>query len=133
MINSPLNPDYLPPKALELAETIGLPALQKLVEWRGGVTIYIPTPGQLSREHPLAMALGMHAALALAEEYNGGRLEVPRCDASVQAALHEEIRARRRSGEPESKVAQDVGMWGRSIRRICAAEPKNDNQGDLFE
>lgn len=134
MINSRINPDYLPPKARDLAGKIGLSALLNLVNWRGACTIYVPTPEQLTPEHPLVLAIGMQAAMVLAREYNGGPLEVPRCDAGVRALLHEEICARREAGESESSVARDVSMWPRSVRRIRAAyrQKKNDNQGDLF-
>lgn len=133
MNNGRINLDYLPPKACELEPVIGLPALLKLVEWRPAVTLYVPSPAMLTHDHPIALALGMEAAIALAKRYGGTKLEVPRCDAAVRAMLHAEIRARRAAGESESAVARDVGMWPRSVRRICAADKnRNDDQGDLF-
>jgi hypothetical protein len=127
-----LSLDMLPPRAQALAELIGLAALLALVEWRGGVMLYIPQ--RMPQEHPIACLIGLQAATALADEYGGDAIEIPRCETTLRAVLHDTIRTRRRAGETEAQVARDVGMWGRSVRRICAAaEPVADDQPDLFE
>ena len=133
-MNKDINPDYLPPKARELAADIGLAATLRLVEWRGGVGIYVPTPERLTHDHPLVEQIGWDAALILAKKYLGAYTEVPRCSSSLQAALRDQIVARRAAGESAASVALDVGIWERSVRRICtAARARDDSQGDLFE
>ncbi len=122
--------DMLPPRARELAELIGLPALMSLVDVRGGCYLYIPE--RPNEQHPIARLIGLDATQALSSVHGGESIEIPTCVTALRALLHQDIRARRRAGESESSVAQDVGMWGRSIRRICAADPQDDDQPDLF-
>lgn len=127
-----IRPDLLPPRAQALAELVGLPALLALVEARGGLMLYIPQ--RPTPEHPIAKLIGLKATQALAAEYGGDAIEIPRCETTLRALLHEEIRQRRRNGETEDQVARDVGMWGRSVRRICAAGGEvDDDQQDLFQ
>lgn len=126
-----INPDHLPPKALEIAECIGLPAFLKLVEWRGGTHIYIPEnpkPGQ-----QLDKIIGLDAARKLAYQF-AARLEIPKCDAVARAALHAAIVKRRESGESELEVALDTGFTGRWIRKIYSrhCQAINSEQQELF-
>lgn len=130
--NSSLNVDYLPPKAAELAALIGLAALIKLVEWRGGLRIYVPTPANMHADHPIAQVIGLDAAMILAGEYQGTPLEIPRCELAIRAAIHDEIRHLRQF-HTEDELALRYGMCGRSIRRICARGGRDDDaQGELF-
>jgi len=121
--------DMLPPRARELAELIGLPALITLVEARGGLPLHIPK--RVTDRHPIAQLIGIDNAESLANVYGGAPIEIPRCETTLRALLHEEIRARRRI-QTESQVAREFGMWGRSIRRICAADNRHDDHPDLF-
>ena len=126
-----INPDHLPPRAQEIAECIGLPDFLRLVEWRGGVDIYIPEipkPGQ-----QLVKIIGLESARKLAYQY-AGKLEIPKCDAAARVALHAAIVQRRKDGESEMQVALDTGFTGRWIRKIYArhCQETNDEQQNLF-
>lgn len=128
-----IDPDALPQSAKELAELIGLPALLKLVEWRGGV--YLSVPLNIHDQHPITHRIGIEAATKLTNIHGGTELEIPRCTAAIKVVLHAQIVQRRDSGETELAVARDVGVTGRWVREIRARhrQQQESGQGDMFE
>ncbi len=131
-LKADLDTELLPPFARELADLIGLNPLLKLVEVRGGLPLYVPE--KITKHHALANLIGIKAAKKLTEAYGGDSITIPNCATSIQELLHREIAERRNNGESEASVAADIGMWGRSIRRIHAKykKPDDDRQGKLL-
>lgn len=128
-----IDAQYLPPRAKDLADLVGLPALLRLVEWRGGVTLRIPTacPG---RDHELAKRLGLQATSQLVDVYGGEEIEIPRCLSAVKAVTNREMVQRRLSGETEEAVALAYGVTGRWVRMQMALHRTewDQKQVDLF-
>ncbi len=130
-LKADLNLDLLPPFGRELAGHIGLNALLKLVEVRGGLPLYVPE--KINKHHHLVKLIGSTAAKNLIKHYRNNAITIPSCATSVRELLHQEI-AERRANESEAEVAAAYGMWGRSIRRINAKakKPEDDRQGKLL-
>lgn len=121
----------LPYKTRQLANTIGLAALRTLSDWRGGVTIYIPSRKNLHRGHELVSVIGWEAAQALATE-EGRKLEVPRANQAMTAALQAEIRAYRAT-HSEAETALRFRVGARWVRRLMSQADKLPGpQTDLF-
>ena len=123
----------LPASARALRERIGLAALQKLVAARGGSRVYVPMQPEVGCT--LARLIGHEAARALAAEYGGEHIEIPKCDAALRALRDAELQKRIEAGESVSRVALDAGLTERHLRRILAQarQAGASRQKDLFE
>ncbi|WP_018169111.1 Mor transcription activator family protein [Thioalkalivibrio sp. ALMg9] len=112
--------DCLPPQAAELADIIGLPALQALVDTAGGTTVHVPQPQYLRDDHRLVQALGWSAARQLAQHYQRERVVVPRCVDALRAARDEEVRALTEAGWSARHLALRYHLTERQIKNIRA-------------
>lgn len=126
------NPEHLPPSAKEMAEIIGLPALQNLVEKRGGVAIDVPKKKPWDAKHPITQSIGEQAAHKLWSIYQGERLEIPRCKAAIVKAIHARIIAERQKGQSETAVALKYHVSARWVRYLCARENESSQQAEMF-
>lgn len=123
--------DLLPGSARELADLVGLDALQRLVEWRGGA--YFTVPQRLKTESELVAVVGREAAERLVAVYAGEQIDLPRCARATQAAVWAEIVRRRQAGEPEVAVARAYGYTVSGVRKILQRARADDDgrQGEL--
>lgn len=125
--------DDLPDKAQELAALIGLPALLRLVERWGGLSLYVPE--RVRPDHPLAETLGLDAARRLAELYAREELSVPACRQAIRLARDRQLRALHHThGWPAQRIAWFTGLTERQVWRILAASDNAgpDRQSSLF-
>jgi Mor family transcriptional regulator len=116
-----IDPSLLPETLREIAEVVGLPAAVRLVEWRGGVRVYVPA--RVTERHPLARVLGVRAAAALCARYPGAELCIPRAEAALRAVRDADIRRRYSGGEGAPALALEYGLSLRQIRSIVAGQP----------
>jgi len=122
--------DALPESLRDIAETIGIAATLRLVEWRGGVRLWIPQ--ELRAGEPLAQVLGLEAAQRLIERYGCERIYLPRCARALREARNAEIRARYRECTA-SELAREYALTDRQIWRIVATSHRDrSGQQDLL-
>lgn len=114
----------LPTSIQDVAETLGLELVFKLVKHFGGVELKVPH--KLSPEHPL-MALGEHDARAVCRFLGGGEIYVP----MMSPSRRREVVAMEAAGMPRWKIARELGMSQRHVRRLANGE--DDRQMDLFD
>lgn len=114
----------LPSSIQDVAETLGLEVTFKLVKHFGGVELKVPH--KLTPEHPL-MVLGEHDARAVCRFLGGGDLYVP----MMSPSRRREVIAMEAAGMPRWKIARELGMSQRNVRRL--ANKADDRQMDLFD
>jgi hypothetical protein len=103
----------LPKRAQEIAEMIGTEAMLLLTKKWGGRTLYVPKT--MPAEHPIAAAIGYVPARRLTSQYGGDRLDIPRC---IGAHNERAVLALRRQGLSESRIANELRIDNRSVRRV---------------
>lgn len=107
----------LPESVTEIVRVIGLAATLKLIERYGGTRLYFPHPEAIDDEHPLAQAIGLAAARAVAKLYSTLREEIPRAADAVRRARNRLIR-REAENMSEPKLALKHALTERQIRNI---------------
>lgn len=122
----------LPPSLQRVAEHIGLPATLRLVEARGGISIWVPTTDRCTPEHYLSRLIGFAALLALAELHGGEELEIPRAVAAVRAVRDARIREQYDGGKSQWDLALEYGLTERQIRNILNGLVAEEKQQALF-
>lgn len=123
----------LPHRTRELAVRIGVPALRKLCQKFGGITLYVPARERLHSDHAIARCIGIEKALALADE-DGRRLEIPMLDQGASPLLHAQIREYRQT-HSERETALHFKVTARWVRYLVAKpEPvlEEITQRDMF-
>lgn len=115
--------DLLPPSLQEVAEVIGIVATLKLVEWRGGVRVWVP--GEVKAFDPLANAIGVVAAEKLCARFGLEFLWIPKCTKAVRAARDSEIR-RRYKTTTAAQLALEYGLTDRQIWAIVARREQTE-------
>lgn len=137
--------DCLPPTARLLAEIIGLPEAQRLIEALGGLTITF-SKGQRrdgqARYAEVAEIVGEAGALLLAERLGGAPISIPRCTAAMRAARDDQMREQfdqlTRNVSARAAVAQLARthrMTDRNVWRVLgspAASGESEGQSSLF-
>jgi len=124
--------DDLPPRLAQLAELIGLPATLRLVEARGGTSIYVPDVA--TTDHWLARLLGIEAMLQLVGAYPRDYMHIDRAAAALRAARDRHIVSRHRAGESTASLALTYGLTQRQVFNILArACAGDDSEPDLFQ
>lgn len=86
----------LPRQVLDIAEAIGLPATQLLVERLGGTTWPVAKGVRrlgIIRHEALVGVIGVEAAEIMAKRWANVQLYIPRCDAALRAVRDFEINA----------------------------------------
>lgn len=134
--------ELLPDQLLEVADAIGLPATQRLVEELGGTT-WTPAKGVrrlgVIRHEALAEIIGEPAARIMAERWANVPLYIPKCDAALRRLRDLQINRKFEQGVRERKsanalVAELAREYKLSDRRVweILKQPSPDATGDLF-
>lgn len=89
-----------------------------MARWTDGLTIEM-IPEQY---RPLAEIVGVQQLLALAEQYGGANIYVPKVEALTRATRDRLIREQY-NGYNTEKLAQDFGLTVRWVQEICKDEP----------
>lgn len=111
----------LPTSVRDIAETLGIDVVFKLVEHFGGCEVRVPAG--LRDGHPL-LAIGEDAARALCAYCPNDRIDVPKSlDPKPSARLIEQLEQR---GLTRSEIARELNISQRHVRRIANGEPAAD-------
>lgn len=119
-------PPILPPVIADLAATVPIEALLKLVRARGGQVVWVPTLDGFNADNWLADCMGYDAALALVRRFDGGFFPVPRCAAALQAERDRAILAARQQLTRNQCAAQFGVTW----RTVSSASRRAERQGE---
>lgn len=118
--------DYLPASAREIADLVGIEALLKLVNSRGGTRVYVPA--KWLAEGELAAILSAEEAAPLIEGRPGELLKIPRCPKLRQlTALH-----LHRRGVTGPDIARRLYVTEDTVYRWIKAAEGRRGQADLF-
>lgn len=113
----------LPGVLAQVAQAAGLEAALQLAKARGGGRAYIPAPTALHERHWLVLAVGSHAARAIAAQLGGGEVEVPLGPyAGNRAAVWAAIERGLKDGLSVEQAARQVGVSARTVRRHKSGE-----------
>lgn len=117
----------LPDSVADIAQTFGLKLVFLLVEHFAGVELRIPHT--LKPDHKL-MVLGEENARLLCDYCPTDTILVPmslnRAHLAAKVALLES------HGVKRWKIARELGITQRHVRRLANSEPSNSNQIDFF-
>ena len=97
----------LPKQVVEIAEAIGLPATQRLVEALGGTTWTVAKGVRrlgIIRHEALKDVIGEQAASIMAERWANVPLYIPKCDAAIRRLRDLEINRQFEQGVREQTV-----------------------------
>lgn len=119
----------LPLSVRDIAETLGLDVVIKLVDHFGGCELFIPS--QLKPDHPL-MALGEEAAQALVGYCPKDRIDVPKSlNPRPTASTIEVLESR---GLTRNQIARELNITQRHVRRVAnGKDTSNPDQTNLFD
>lgn len=135
----------LPRQLLEIAEAIGLPAAQRLVDELGGTTWPVAKGVRrlgVIRHAALVEVIGERAANIMAERWANVPLYIPKCDAALRRLRDLEINRQYVQGVREgisanTLVAELARSYKLSDRRIWEILKQPDempmNNHDLFQ
>lgn len=119
----------LPPRLREIAQVIGVPAVMALSEGWPGVRLFIPN--EVPPHHPIALKIGLEAALKLSRMCAGETIPIPRNHRLLRAAVRAAVLARFRAGESAAKLAREFGLHEFTIYR-WAGEARDERQASLL-
>lgn len=132
----------LPKQLLEIADAIGLPAAQRLVEELGGTTWPVAKGVRrlgIIRHEALKEVVGEAAANIMAERWANVPLYIPKCDVALRRVRDLEINQQFVQGVREgvsanTLVAELARTYKLSDRRIweILKQPEPEAMGDLF-
>lgn len=108
--------DDLPGVLSEIAELIGLPATERLVERWGGLQRYIPEhapPGHWLRE-----TVGAVAAARVCARFGRERLDIPKAQFAIRRAVWERIKQMRSAGASVSQISTECRLTERRVWQI---------------
>lgn len=131
----------LPRQILEIAEAIGMPATQLLVNELGGTTWPVAQGKRrlgIIRHEALVKVIGIEAAEIMAQRWANVQLYIPRCDAALRAVRDFKINAEFVQGIRDgvsanllvSQLARDNSLSDRRIWDILKSP--SGLQSDLF-
>ncbi len=114
----------------QVAQAAGVKAAWQLAKERGGGRAYIPTPEALHDRHWLVRAVGLEAAVAIANALGSGEVEVPLGPftgnrAQVWAAIERGLNA----GLSVEQAARQVGVTARTVRRHKSGDTSGRDEG----
>ncbi|VXD04061.1 Mor transcription activator family protein [Pseudomonas sp. 9Ag] len=134
--------ELLPKQLLDIAEAIGLPAAQRLVDELGGTTWPVAKGVRrlgIIRHEALKEVIGERAATIMAEQWGSVPLYIPKCEAAIRRLRDLEINRQYVQGVREgvsanTLVAELARSYKLSDRRIweILKQPSPDATGDLF-
>lgn len=120
----------LPDSLKEIAEIIGVGPTIKLAKEFGGTETYIPKT--MTAKHPIAVCIGLDAAIKLSELAIGDNLDIPRAVAVHRGKRNAEIRKAVEGGLSKKKAARRFELTTRWIRHLMNSAENDKNQGNLF-
>src|SRR5690606_5566512 len=134
--------ELLPRQRVEIAEAIGLPATQRLVEALGGTTWTVAKGVRrlgIIRHEALKEVIGEQAATIMAERWANVPLYIPKYDAAIRRLRDLEINRQFEQGVREgisanTLVAELARSYKLSDRRVweILKQPSPEAMGDLF-
>lgn len=117
----------LPVSLRDVAETLGLPIVLKLIEHFGGAEIKFPKwPAE---DHPVLQTLGKEDGKALCDFLSGGFIYVPH--AKARKSIRVDVLALQEQGKERREIARLLGVSQRHVRRM-ANKSHDTNQLSLF-
>ena len=117
----------IPQSLRDVAETLGLDVVLKLIAHFGGQEVKFPK--RPHDDHPIIAALGKDAGYALCDFMSGGMIYVPHTRARRSIRL--DVLALEQSGKERGEIARLLGVSQRHVRRM-ANKTCNPDQFDLF-
>lgn len=118
----------LPASVRDIAETLGLEIVIRLVEHFGGVELRIPH--KLHPDHKL-MVLGLDHAQALCEYCPGDTILVP---VSLTARTNSKsVQDLEDKGLKRWEIARELGITQRHVRRLANSSCEDPNQMSMFD
>lgn len=125
----PARIDDLPDSLVEMAETLGIGVVLRLVQAFGGQEIKFPRHPR--SDHPMIKALGETDGLAVCSYMGGGQMYVPFARRRLSRA---EILKLEALGHDRASIARILGISQRHVRRKVHASPRPEpRQPDLFD
>lgn len=134
--------ELLPKQLLDIAEAIGLPATQRLVDELGGTTWPVAKGVRrlgIIRHAALTEVIGEEAAGIMAKHWGSVPLYIPKCDSALRRLRDLEINSQFEQGVREgvsanTLVAELARSYKLSDRRIweILKQPSPAATGDLF-
>ena len=108
----------LPGVLADIERLAGRKRAEALARMYGGRRIYVPRASRLRSDeyadHPLRLALGKTAAIAVAAVMAGTTIEIPKARRALAISL-------RASGWSAPDIACELGVTGRAVRRYLAS------------
>jgi len=131
----------LPRQVLDIAEAIGIPATQRLVDELGGTTWPVAKGKRrlgIIRHEALVNVVGLEAAEIMAKRWANVQLYIPRCDAALRSLRDHEINTQFEQGVREgisantlvAELARSNKLSDRRIWEIL--KTPTDREPDLF-
>lgn len=108
--------NYWPAWSKEAAKLVGHDVVAKIMEHLGGTEIYIPQ--YRVRGSALSRIIGIEATMALAEEFGGLTINVPKGDIAKITARNRIIAQERQAGETTVALALKYRLTERQVRNI---------------
>ena len=100
----------------DICVDIGYSATNALVGWFGGE--YLSVPESISREHPIARAIGGSPASRLAVAWGGKRVWIPLAHGHGVDRRDKHIAVRLAAGAKCSEISIEVGLTERRVQQI---------------
>jgi hypothetical protein len=129
MIQSVSAIDTLPTSLRDVAETLGISVVLKLIQHYGGTEIKFPK--KPDEGHPVIKALGKADGFALCDFLSGSMIYVPHCRAA--RSIRADVLVLQDSGKARREIAQLLGVSQRHVRRMANKPPPAHHQPDLFD
>jgi hypothetical protein len=118
----------LPLSLQEMAETLGVAIVLKLIAVYGGTETSFPqNPGE---DHPVLLALGKEDGKALCDYIAGGVIYIPHMRPRKSARA--DVLALQSEGKERREIALALGISQRHVRRV-ANRTENPDQIKLFD
>jgi len=119
--------DALPASLQDVAETLGVSVVLKLIQHFGGIEVRFPKfPND---DHPVIKALGKEDGLALCKFLSGDPVYVPHMKSRKSA--RRDVLALQKSGHNGPAIARQLGISQRHVRRM-ANRPERVNQFEFL-
>lgn len=116
-------PRYALPESMDVVvDAIGISATLSLVHVYAGTRIYLPKPGNLDEQHPIASLLGLELTRRLCTAVGGDQVVIPVCHKMLAERRADEILRRWEDGESVPELATTYALSERAVYAILATE-----------
>jgi len=119
----------LPKMLRDLASDFDVDTAMRLVAWRGGRGLYVPSA--VSSKHQIAKHIGLPAAQWLVEHYGESNILVDRASALLRHLRDLEMHERNQAGMSLNKLAEEYDLSQRQVLDRLARF-RADPTPDLF-